>query len=131
MLFRSMQYKIERLASMLAATAGAAPALMRDVALARAEASALRALTYRTLFKEPETPFDGSVVRLFFAELSQRIHAIAMEMLGPLNAEAVQDGEWVYSYLDAFSETIAGGTSEVQRNIIGERILGLPRGAAR
>ena len=35
--------------------------------------------------------------------------------------------EWVYAYLDAFSETIAGGTSEVQRNIIGERMLGLPR----
>lgn len=128
-----MMHKIEILISMLKEreTDIAVSPFARDVAVARAEAAALRALTYRTLFKDPATPFDGSVVRLFFAELSQRIHGIAMEMLGPLNAEAFQQDEWVYSYLDAFSETIAGGTAEIQRNIIGERILGLPRGGAR
>ena len=34
---------------------------------------------------------------------------------------------WAHDYLDAFSETIAGGTAEIQRNIIGERVLGLPK----
>ena len=102
-------------------------ALMHDIATARAEAAALRALTYRTLFKEPATPSDGSIVRLYFAELAQRIHRIAMDLLGPRNAEPDQGG-WVHGYLESFSETIAGGTSEIQRNIIGERILGLPRG---
>jgi alkylation response protein AidB-like acyl-CoA dehydrogenase len=37
------------------------------------------------------------------------------------------DEPWVEDYLESFSETIAGGTAEIQRNIIGERILGLPR----
>ena len=105
--------------------------LLHRIAVARAEAAALRALTYRTLFKEPATPFDGSIVRLFFAELAQRIYRIAMDLLGPQNAEAAPDNEWIPAYLEAFSETIAGGTAEIQRNIIGERILGLPRGGGR
>lgn len=129
----SMAEKIEQLAAIHAGreALGNVSALGRDIAFARAEAAALRALSYRTLFREPATPFDGSIVRIFFAELSQRIYAIAMDLLGARNAEAFQEGEWTYSYLEAFSETIAGGTSEIQRNIIGERILGLPRGAAR
>jgi alkylation response protein AidB-like acyl-CoA dehydrogenase len=35
---------------------------------------------------------------------------------------------WGHDYLDAFSETIAGGSAEIQRNIIAERVLGLPKG---
>ncbi|WP_367193078.1 acyl-CoA dehydrogenase family protein [Amorphus sp. 3PC139-8] len=102
-----------------------------ELASARAEAAALRALTYRTLFKDPTTPFDGSMVRLFFAELAQRIHRLGMQLYGPENADCDRLSGWVYAYLEAFSETIAGGTAEIQRNIIGERILGLPRGGNR
>ncbi len=128
-----MAQKIESLAVLFLSRGGdaACSSIGRDIAIARAEAAALRALTYRTLFKDPATAFDGSIVRLFFAELSQRIYGIAMEILGGRNAEAEQDQDWVHSYLEAFSETIAGGTAEIQRNIIGERILGLPRGGAR
>jgi alkylation response protein AidB-like acyl-CoA dehydrogenase len=107
------------------------PRLLHELAVLRSEAAALRALTYQTLFRTSETPFDGSIVRLYFAELSQRIHAKAMELMGPANAEFHAFGEWVGAYLESFSETIAGGTSEVQRNIIGERILGLPRETSR
>ena len=102
-----------------------------ELAGLRAEAAALRALTFRTLFRQEATAFDGSIVRLFFGELSQRIYRLAMDILGPVNAEAVQPDQWVHDYLESFSETIAGGTAEIQRNIIGERILGLPRGGAR
>ena len=84
-------------------------------------------MSYQTLFREPATPFGGSIVRLYFAELAQRIHRLGMDLLGPANADVHAGGDWAYAYLDAFSETIAGGTSEIQRNIIGERILGLPR----
>ena len=105
--------------------------LLNELAVARAQAAALRALSYRTAFQDPHTPFDGSIVRLFFAELSQRIHALAMELLGPASAERDAPDDWTHAYLESFSETVAGGTSEIQRNIIGERILGLPRGSAK
>ena len=107
------------------------PALLQDLAVVRAEAAALRAMSYHTLFREPVTPFGGSIVRLYFAELAQRIHRLGMDLLGPANADFQAGGEWAYAYLDSFSETIAGGTSEIQRNIIGERILGLPREGVR
>ena len=55
----------------------------------------------------------------------QRVHRAAMDILG---AEGLLDGAWGHDYLESFSETIAGGTAEIQRNIIAERILGLPRG---
>lgn len=90
----------------------------------RAEAAALRALAYRTLLREPATPSDGSKVRLIFSELAQRVYATAMDILGP---DALLENPWSRAYLEAFSETIAGGTAEIQRNIIAERILGLPR----
>lgn len=92
----------------------------------RAEAAAIRAMSYRTALREPATPFDGSVVRLAFAELAQRIHRTKIEVMG---ADALLDGPAVHAYLESYSETIAGGTAEIQRNIIGERILGLPREA--
>ena len=92
-----------------------------------AQAAALRALTYQSLFRSPATPFDGSMVRLYFAELSQRVHAMALELMGPAGADAQAFGGWTHDYLESYSETIAGGTAEIQRNIIGERILGLPR----
>ena len=125
--------KINRLVDLASTRAPATldPALLHDLAVLRSEAAALRAMTYQTLFKDPSTPFGGSVVRLYFAELSQRIHRLAMDLLGSANAEMNSVDEWVFAYLESFSETIAGGTSEVQRNIIGERILGLPREAAK
>lgn len=90
----------------------------------RAEAAALRAMTYRAVLRDGGTAFDGSLMRLTFAELAQRIHRAAMDIIGP---DALLDGPLVHDYLESYSETIAGGTAEIQRNIIAERILGLPR----
>lgn len=99
-------------------------AIAEKLADLRAEAAALRAMTYRTVLRDSGTPFDGSLVRLAFAELAQKIHRTGIEIMGP---SALLAGEWVHDYLESYSETIAGGTAEIQRNIIGERILGLPR----
>lgn len=119
-----LSVKIEDLIAMAAAAPGSA--MSETLCDLRAEAAAVRAMTYRTVLRDPETPFDGSLVRLAFAELAQRIHRAAIDILGP---EALTDGPWVHDYLESYSETIAGGTAEIQRNIIGERILGLPREA--
>ena len=68
------------------------------------------------------------MIRLYFAELSKRVGAAAIDLYGIEAPEVVGDHLWGYDYLDAFSETIAGGTAEIQRNIIGERVLGLAKG---
>lgn len=117
-----LSVKIEDLIALARPARGSAT--FEKLATLRAEAAALRAMTYRTLFREPATPSDGSLMRLYFAELAQRIHRAAMDILG---SEALLDSHWSYDYLESYSETIAGGTAEIQRNIIAERILGLPR----
>jgi alkylation response protein AidB-like acyl-CoA dehydrogenase len=117
-----LSIKIDDLIARAEAPPGSATA--ERLAELRAEAAALRAMTYRTLFRDPVTASDGSLMRLYFAELAQRIHRAAMDILGP---EALIDSGWTHDYLEAYSETIAGGTAEIQRNIIAERILGLPR----
>lgn len=117
-----LSVKIEDVIALAQAPLGSATS--ERLAELRAEAAALRAMTYRTLFREPATPFDGSLMRLYFAELAQRIYRAAMDVLGP---EGLTDSGWSHDYLESYSETIAGGTAEIQRNIIAERILGLPR----
>ena len=117
-----LSVRVEDLIALAAPRAGTATA--ERLADLRAEAAALRAMTYRALFRDPATASDGSLVRLHFAELSQRIHRAAMDILGPA---ALLGNGWTHDYLESYSETIAGGTAEIQRNIIAERILGLPR----
>ncbi|MGI3165730.1 acyl-CoA dehydrogenase family protein [Pseudooceanicola sp. 200-1SW] len=119
-----LSVKVEDLIAQAAPRPGSA--LADRLADLRAEAAALRAMTYRTLFRDQANPSEGSLMRLRFAELAQEVYACAMDCLGP---EALTDTGWSHLYLEAFSETIAGGTAEIQRNIIAERLLGLPREA--
>ncbi|MBV9553345.1 MAG: acyl-CoA dehydrogenase, partial [Alphaproteobacteria bacterium] len=82
---------------------------------------------------EPPGP-EGSILKLFGSELAQRIADASSTLLGPYatiegDTEAVPDaGRWAHRVMGARQYTIAGGTSEIQRNIIGERVLGLPKG---
>ena len=91
----------------------------------------LRNIT-RQLRGEPPGP-EGSILKLFGSELGVRIADFAGELLGPyalLNQPSpmIPDGpRWYNRVLAARQYTIAGGTSEIQRNIIGERVLGLPK----
>ncbi len=71
--------------------------------------------------------------KLAISELSQDAAALALEIEGAASSlymadpNAPQSGRWPLAYLNSFGMTIAAGTSEVQRNILGERVLGLPK----
>src|SRR5574341_66937 len=94
----------------------------------------LRSLT-RQLRGEPPGP-EGSILKLTGSELGVRIAEVAGELLGMhvlVNrpSDAVPDApRWFNRVLAARQYTISAGTSEIQRNIIGERVLGLPKGGA-
>jgi alkylation response protein AidB-like acyl-CoA dehydrogenase len=71
---------------------------------------------------------ESSVRKLLGAEFEQRVHEFGLDLCGPDGA--VTEGDAAVSahgVLQSKCLTIAGGTSEVQRNVIGERLLGLPR----
>jgi alkylation response protein AidB-like acyl-CoA dehydrogenase len=76
---------------------------------------------------------EGSIQKIFWSELNQRLQQVAQEMFGPygqLLAEdrhSVDKGIWSYGYLRTRGNTIEAGTSEVQRSIIGHFVLGLPK----
>ena len=74
------------------------------------------------------------MLKLGTTDLNLRLQTFAMELLGPYSqfayqaAGAVDHGQWSHRMLAARRGTIAAGTNEIQHNIIGERVLGLPKG---
>ena len=76
---------------------------------------------------------EGSLLKLYWSEMSKRLHDTAMEVLGPASslwrgaAGNPGEGRWQRSWLYYQAASIFAGTNEIQRNIIGERVLGLPR----
>ena len=96
-----------------------------------AEAQSLALLGARTTLRSVsgvEPGPEASVRKLLGAEHEQRLQEFGLVQLGPRGATTEDDaGRWSQGFLSARCLTIAGGTSEVQRNVIGERILGLPR----
>jgi alkylation response protein AidB-like acyl-CoA dehydrogenase len=99
----------------------------------RAEVAALRAMTYASVSRAARVDVpgpEGSMLKLYFAQVQQRVYRYAMDLLGTDSLEVdgtyVRDS-WVGMYLLSYASTIGAGTSEVQRNIIADRVLGLPR----
>jgi alkylation response protein AidB-like acyl-CoA dehydrogenase len=106
------------------------PEMRLRLARLRAEGASIRAASYRFALDSADSVPDasGSLMRLAFAEFAQRVSAAAVDLYGIEAPETVAHHGHGYHYMDAFSETIAGGAAEIQRNIIGERVLGLPKG---
>jgi len=101
------------------------------------ETEILRLLAYKQvtdLMREGHPGPEGSYLKLVWSETDARMKELALEMEGPYGAlargspRAIDGGRWEYEYLWSRAATIYAGTSEVQRNVIAQRVLGLPRG---
>lgn len=107
------------------------PVIRQRLAQAYVDLEVFRLNTTRALSmlnKTGQPGPEGSIQKLYWSELNQRMAQIAMEVLGPYAQLTDYDGgRWVYNYLRSRGNTIEAGTSEVQRNIIAQRVLGLPR----
>jgi alkylation response protein AidB-like acyl-CoA dehydrogenase len=76
---------------------------------------------------------EASAGKMVWVETHQRLQELAMEIQGPYaqvrgGDRAVDGGLWQYTFLRSRANSIEGGTTEIQKNIIGERVLGLPKG---
>jgi alkylation response protein AidB-like acyl-CoA dehydrogenase len=108
------------------------PRLLDRVAREWIELQALKLTNYRALSQLMRTGIpgpEGSVAKLHWSESNQGLTKLALEILGS-EAQVVDsdDGAWQYQQLRSRGNTIEAGTSEILRNIIAERVLGLPRG---
>jgi alkylation response protein AidB-like acyl-CoA dehydrogenase len=89
--------------------------------------------TLTRLARGEELGSESSIVKLFWAGMSQRLSDTAIAVLGPDallmpdDEHALDGGRWALGLLATRANSIMGGTSEIQRNIIAERLLGLPR----
>ncbi len=105
------------------------PALSSGVVDAWVRAEAYRLYTWGTVTKLADggdIGAAGSVNKVWWSELDVALHESALDLLG---AEAEVESPWTDGYLFSLSGPIYAGTNEIQRNIVAERILGLPREA--
>ena len=112
------------------------PRTAQDLAQAFVELRLFQLQNWRSLSRLQhgrELGPEAATAKLYWSEMSQRLHRIAMDILGdeaPLWRDATDnpgDGRWQRSWLYYRAASIFAGTNEIQRNIIGERTLGLPR----
>jgi alkylation response protein AidB-like acyl-CoA dehydrogenase len=105
------------------------PLVRQKIAQHYIEARALQLNGYRAITQIMKTGIpgpEGSLMKLFWSELNQRMAETAIDIEGMMGQ--VSDGDpWKYAFLRSRANTIEAGTSEVLRNIVAERVLGLPR----
>ena len=117
--------------------AGSDATTRQKIAQAQIEAHVFRLIGLRNLTRAQHGHAPGpeaSVTKLFWSEMDKRLQEAAIGVegmygaLAPSSERAIEDGRWQYGWMWAQAETIYAGSSEIQRNIIAERVLGLPRG---
>ncbi|MHB1711003.1 MAG: acyl-CoA dehydrogenase family protein [Acidimicrobiales bacterium] len=110
--------------------------LRQRVAQAYVEVKLFQLLNWRTLSRlergEPPGP-EGSALKLYWSEMSKRLHETVLAVLGPASclwqgaSDNPGDGTWQRSWLYYQASSIFSGTNEIQRTLVGERVLGLPK----
>ncbi len=112
------------------------PVIRQRLAAYAASVMVLRMTAYRNvsaLERHGEPGPEGSTLKLFWSELDQQVKSTAIEILGldglvpEGDPKSVAHGHWAHELLWSRAATIYAGTSEIQRNIIAHRVLGLPR----
>ena len=108
--------------------------IRRRIAEMYEDAASLRALGYKGFasFAQGSSAPEHSYLKMATAELGKAAYELGMELQGPYGAtrdpeRGEEQGRWVNMFFMSFANTIAGGSSEIQRNIIAQRVLGLPR----
>jgi hypothetical protein len=117
-----------RLVELWRARKQGAPAALRDeVVQAWMDAEAYRLYTLQTVTRLGDgKPIgsEASINKIFWSELDVRMHETALRLLGP---DAEMDAAWMKGFLFVLAGPIYAGTNEIQRNVVAERVLGLPR----
>ncbi|MEU1885927.1 acyl-CoA dehydrogenase family protein [Micromonospora rifamycinica] len=110
------------------------PAVRRELAVLHARLQGLRYTGYRSLAalrRSGEPGAEASILKLEWSLLHQRVCALALRVQGPAalldGGDAAWHGYWQRQRLRSRANTIEGGTSEILRGIVAERVLGLPR----
>jgi alkylation response protein AidB-like acyl-CoA dehydrogenase len=104
------------------------PVIRQRLAQIMIEAEVLRLNAYRGLtaiMKRGVPGPEGSLGKWHWAEINQSLTELAMDIAGP--HAMVTDDAWSYRFLRARANSIEGGTTEILKNIVAERVLGLPR----
>ncbi len=129
----SFRRELDRLLDLARANRTASdPVVRQRLARSYAELEILRFNTLRSLsgYDGPVAPPEASIIKLYWASWHRRLGELAIDVQGP--AGLVAEGfpyeldEFQRTFLFSRSETIYGGSNEIQKNIIGERVLGLP-----
>jgi alkylation response protein AidB-like acyl-CoA dehydrogenase len=87
---------------------------------------AYRLKGFETISREEDIGAEASLTKVFWSELDVALHETALDLLGP---DGELESPWLEGYVFSLAGTIYAGTNEIQRNLIAERLLGLPRGA--
>jgi len=110
------------------------PGVRRQIAALYEQAASLRALGYKGFasFAQGSSAPEHSYMKMATSELGKAAYELGMQLQGADGATAdaergEENGRWVHMFFMSFANTIAGGSSEIQRNIIAQRVLGLPR----
>lgn len=113
------------------------PMIRQQLAQAAIESDVIKYTAYRSLTKTLRGGVpgpEGSIEKLFWSEMYQRMLDTALAVEGPYaqlvkgSPRVPDQGKWPHLMLYSRGRTIAAGSSEIQRNIVAERVLGLPRG---